>query len=271
MKGKLNTNSNPIGVFDSGIGGLTVVKEIIKELPNESIIYLGDTARVPYGTRGKEVITKFALELTNFLLKRKVKFLVVACNTISATCLDAIENISQVPVLGVIQGAAKEAADTTKTNIIGVIGTPATILTKAYEKAIKKLKPKIKIITTACPLFVPLAEEGLVDDRATGLIAKKYLEKFKSTNIDVLVLGCTHYPVLKKIIQKIVGKNVHLIDSAKPTAKKLKEILKEENLLNTREKAKYEFFVTDVPDRVYNVARSFLGQTLDAKLKKVTI
>lgn len=264
-------NNNPIGVFDSGIGGLTVVTEIIKQLPNESIIYLGDTARVPYGTRSKEVIKKFALELTRFLLKRKVKFLMVACNTISSTCLDVIENISPVPVLGVIKDAAMESLKTTKTNIIGVIGTTATISSCSYEKAINKLNPEAKIITQACPLFVSLAEEGLTSDKATELIAKNYLKKFKGTKLDTLILGCTHYPILKNIIQKVIGKKVRLIDSAKPTAKKLRELLREKNLVSEKKKAKYEFFVTDAPDRVYNVARNFLGQTLDGKFKKVTL
>src|SRR5689334_598138 len=192
--------SSPIGIFDSGIEGLTVVKEILKQLPNENIIYLGDTARVPYGTRGKEVIKKFSLELTNFLLKRKVKFLVVACNTISATCLDEIKKISPVPVLGVINGAADDAVKNTKTNVIGVIGTPATISSKVYEKTIKDKNPKIKVISKACPLFVPLAEDGKISDKSTKLIAQNYLKDFKKTKIDTLILGCTHYPVLKKII-----------------------------------------------------------------------
>lgn len=264
-------NNNPIGVFDSGIGGLTVVKEILKELPNESLIYLGDTARVPYGTRGKEVIAKFALELTDFLLKKQIKFLVVACNTISATCLDEIEKVSPVPVLGVITGAAKEAIKFSKTNVIGVVGTPATISSKVYYKAIKKLNPKAVIFTQACPLFVPLAEEGLVDNKAVELIAKEYLKKFKDTKIDTLILGCTHYPILKKVIQRMVGKRVKLIDSAQPAALNLKIILEQENLVSDNKKAKHEFFVTDAPQRVYNVAESFLGQTLSGRLKKITL
>lgn len=264
-------NSNPIGVFDSGIGGLTVVKEILKELPEENLVYLGDTARVPYGTRGQEVIKKFALELTNFLLKRKVKFLVVACNTISSTCLDVIEYISPVPVLGVIKGAAQEAATVTKTNVVGVIGTPATISSQVYEKALKKINPKIRVITQACPLFVPLAEEGRVSDKATQLIAEEYLKKFKGTNVDILILGCTHYPVLRKVIQKVMGKNVKLIDSASPTAKKLKEILQKENLMNGEKKVKHQFFVTDAPERVKKVSGTFFGQALNGKLKKINL
>lgn len=263
--------NNPIGVFDSGIGGLTVVKEILKELPNESIIYLGDTARVPYGTRGKEVIKKFALELTDFLLKKKVKFLVVACNTISATCLNEIVRISPVPVLGVIKEAVSAAIKSTKTNTIGVIGTQATILSSVYEKEIKKTNIKVRIIAQACPLFVPLAEEGKVSGKATELIAKEYLKKFNNTKIDTLILGCTHYPVLKNVIQKVIGKKIKLIDSAKPTAQKLRKLLEANNLLNKDKNPKLEFFVTDAPDRVYNVARSFLGKALDGKLREITL
>ena len=264
-------SSNPIGVFDSGIGGLTVVKEVLKELPSENIIYLGDTARIPYGTRSKEVIKKFALELTSFLLKRKVKFLVVACNTISSTCLDAIKQMSPVPVLGVIKSAAKEAAGKTKTNVIGIIGTEATISSKSYEKEIKRINPKAKIITRACPLFVSLAEEGLINGEATKLIAEEYLKTFKKSNVDTLILGCTHFPILKKVIQRVVGENVLLIDTAHPTALRLKEILTKENLLNGKTNVKHEFYVTDAPDRVYKVAATFLGSTLNGKLKKIDI
>lgn len=264
-------NNNPIGVFDSGIGGLTVVSEILKQLPNENIIYLGDTARVPYGTRGQEIIKKFALELASFLLKRKVKFLVVACNTISSTCLDAIESISSVPVLGVIYGVAQTAVKATKTNIIGVIGTQATISSKVYNRIIKKLNPKAKIITQACPLFVPLAEEELTNDNATLLIARDYLKKFKNTKVDVLILGCTHYPIFKKIIQKVVGKKVKLIDSAKPTAEELKKLLVEKKLLNSSRKTRHEFFVTDAPKRVYTIAKAFLGKTLNGRLEEINL
>lgn len=271
-------NNNPIGVFDSGIGGLTVVKEILKELPNEKIIYLGDTARVPYGTRGKEVIKKFALELTNFLLKKQVKMLVVACNTISSICLEDIAKACQIPVLGVIDSAVLEAINTTKNNSVGVIGTRATISSLVYEKALKSINPKLTITVQACPLFVPLAEEGLINGKATELIAEKYLEKFKnpkvnksSFKIDTLILGCTHYPVLKQVVQKVVGKKVKLIDSAKPTARKLKQILNENNLINKGEKQDCEFYVTDDPERVYTVAASFFGKKLNGKLKKVML
>ncbi len=256
--------SGPIGVFDSGIGGLTVVKEIINILPNEKIIYLGDTARVPYGNRSKEAIEKFALEMVNFLLKKKVKILVVACNTISATCLDAIKKKSPVPVIGVIEGTVEEAAKEAKT--IGVIGTSATISSGVYTKTIKELNPQVIVYSQACPLFVPLAEEGLINYKATELIARKYLEKFKNKKIDTLILGCTHYPILKKIIQKTVGKKVKLIDSAKPTAKKLKQILIEKDLINKGKKQESEFYVTDAPERIYKIAIDFLGYNINLNL-----
>ncbi len=263
-------NNNPIGVFDSGIGGLTVAKEIVKALPRESIIYIGDTARVPYGPRSKEVITRFAKELANFLLKRQVKCLVVACNTISATCLDEIEKISPVPVVGVVEPTIEMAIQVSKSNKIGVIGTVGTINSKAYEKKIQSLNSKIQVYSTACPLFVPIAEEGLDDHQATELVAKDYLKDLKDKGIDTLILGCTHYPLLYKIIQKTMGKEVVLADSAKPTAEKLKKLLEEKNLLADA-KPKYEFYVTDAPERVLVVASRFFGKVLNANLKQIAL
>lgn len=260
-----------IGVFDSGIGGLTVVKEIIKALPREDIIYLGDTARVPYGTRGKETIIKFALEMTDFLLKHKVKFLVVACNTISATCLKQIQNFSQIPVLGVINPAVKKAIDITKTQHIGVICTRATTNSGIYEKEIKSLNPKIKVITRSCPLFVPFAEEGLISHPALEHIAKDYLKEFKDGSIDTLILGCTHYPMLASTIQKIVGKNITLIDSAEPTAMELKSLLTKKGLLNTNHQSVSKFYVTDAPCRVKEIAYKFFGHISAGELKKINL
>lgn len=257
----------PIGVFDSGIGGLTVVKEIIKTLPNESILYIGDTARVPYGSRGKKVITKFALELAKFLIKRKVKILVVACNTISATSLKEIEKISPVPVIGVIKPAAKQALTLTKNGMIGVIGTRATIASKVYEKNLGK-NTQVKLL--ACPMFVPLIEEGLLNGSATKIIAKEYLNKF-TDGLDTLILGCTHYPVLRKVIQQVVGKKVTLVDSATPTVLTLKKILEKTNMLNGSVKPKYEFFVTDAPKRVFEVASILFAGKLPASLKLASL
>lgn len=263
-------NNNPIGIFDSGIGGLTVTKEIVKKLPKESIIYLGDTARVPYGTRSKEVVTKFALELVDFLLKKKVKFLAVACNTISATCLDEIIKISPVPVLGVIEPTIDLAISQSKLKKIGVIGTAGTISSGAYEEKIKQQDSKIEVLSVACPLFVPIAEEGLENHQAAKLVAKEYLKSFKKKEIDVLILGCTHYPLLEKTIQAVIGKEVTIINSAKPTAEKLKKLLEEKNLL-AGSKPRYEFYVTDAPERVLKVAGRFFGEALNGNLKHVTL
>lgn len=263
--------NSPIGVFDSGIGGLTVFKEIMEVLPNEDLIYLGDTARVPYGTRSKQVITKFSIELAQFLLKKKVKFLVVSCNTISAISIEAIKKVCPVFVLGVINPAAKLAAITTKNNKIGVIGTPVTINSKMYQKKIRKFLPEAEVFTQACPLFVPLIEEGLTDHFATWQIAKEYLKNFKGTKIDTLILGCTHYPMIKEIIQDIVGNEVTIIDSARPTAFELKRILFENNMLKTKGKGKYQIYVTDAPERVFKVANFFFGNHLPVKPRKVTL
>lgn len=261
--------TNPIGIFDSGIGGLTVAKEIIKLLPNESVIYLGDTARVPYGTRSPEMVTKFALELVNFLLERQVKCLVVACNTISAICLDKIIKVSPVPVLGVIQPAVKKAVEISKGKI-GIIGTPGTIRSRLYEKAIKKLMKKAKVYSCACPLFVPLAEEGLHKHRVTKLVAKDYLDEMIKAKIDTLILGCTHYPLLTAAIHETMG-NVNLVDGGEPVALELKKMLEKENLLSSNSKPTLQFYVTDAPERVYKVASSFFGKNLNGSLKKVNL
>lgn len=267
----MNTKEKPIGIFDSGIGGLTVLREILEVLPNESLIYLGDTARVPYGTRGKEVIERFALELTGFLVKKDVKFLVVACNTISATCLVEVEKNSPVQVLGVINPAVKEAVKVSREGRIGVIGTRATVGSGVYEKEIKKLNPQAKVVSQACPLFVPLAEEGLVGSEATKIIAQDYLSSLSPAEIDTLILGCTHYPALRDTIQGVVGSSVKLIDSAKPTALELKNTLAQNDLLNDGANVKSEFYVTDAPERVSQVAVDFLGQVLPGSLKKIDL
>ncbi|MDO8452157.1 MAG: glutamate racemase [bacterium] len=260
-----------IGIFDSGAGGLTVVREVVNTLPNESIIYLGDTARIPYGTRSKTVVTKFATELVEFLLKQDVKILVAACNTISATCLEEIQRISPVPIVGVVKPAARAAAAATKVNKIGVIGTRGTIGSGVYEKELKALKPEVEALAQACPLFVPIAEEGMGDSEVARLTAKQYLKVFEGTGIDTLILGCTHYPLLKNVIQEVVGENITLVDSAKPTAEELKQTLEEKNLLNDGEPVKNKFFVTDAPERVFEIADSFLGRKVIPSLEKIEL
>lgn len=264
-------NRSPIGIFDSGIGGLTVVKEIVKKLPNESIIYLGDTARVPYGPRSKEIVTQFALELTQFLLRKKVKCLVVACNTISSVALSKIKQISPVPVIGVLAGAVRQAVAVTKNKRVGVIGTQGTILSRAYESEIKKLDPKIKIFSIGCPLFVPLAEEGLKKNKVVKLVAEDYLADLKKAKVDTLILGCTHYPLLLDAISETMGNKVVLVDSAIPTAEEIKDLLKGLDLLSTSSKSISQFFVTDAPERVYKIAKHFFGKEMKDNFKKVTL
>ena len=260
----------PIGVFDSGIGGLTVVKEIVKALPNESLVFIGDTARVPYGTRGKAVITQFALELATALLQRDVKYLVAACNTISSTCLAEVRSVSPVPVLGVVDPAVQTALKQTRTGRIGVIGTRATVASGFYEQQIRQLEPSISVMSVACPLFVPLAEEGLAAAQATRLIATDYLAPFANSEIDVLVLACTHYPILRDVIQQAIGENVVLVDSAGPTAETLAAELEAAGL-GSDGPAEYELLVTDGPERVHQVASDFFGRELPGVLRQTSL
>lgn len=264
-------DNRPIGIFDSGIGGLTVFKEILKELPNENIIYLGDTARVPYGTRSKEIIKKFALELVDFLLKKNVKCLVVSCNTISSTCLSEIIKYTKIPVIGVVDPVVTEAAVKTENKKIGVIGTSATIESGMYESRLREVDKDIKVFTQTGSLFIPLIEEGFSSHEAARQIAKEYLKRFDNTGIDTLILGCTHFPLMTKIISEIMGFKVILVDSAKPTAKELKKLLSEEDLLSDNSLPVYQIFVTDAPDRVYEVAQRFFGNKLPVKPKKVIL
>lgn len=254
----MNINDQPIGIFDSGLGGLTVAKAIIEELPNENIIYLGDTARIPYGTRSREVITKFALELVRFLLKKNVKYLVIACNTISANALDAIKKISPVPVIDVIAPTIAAVAGRA-----GVIATSSTIASRAYSK--------MAVVSQACPLFVPLAEEGITSGVAVEAITRGYLLALKKAKIDTLILGCTHYPLLHRVIAKTMGDKVRLIESGPSTAKKLREILAQKGLLRTGSKPSYLFYFTDAPERVAKIASKFFGRPLPGEIVKINL
>jgi glutamate racemase len=252
-----------IGIFDSGVGGLTVLKEIFKALPQEDTIYLGDTARVPYGTKSPETVTRYAHEITSFLVKRDIKLLVAACNTASAVSLDSLKNRFDLPIVGVIEPGARRAAGVTKSRKVGVIGTEGTIKSSAYAKAIKRINPEIEVITQACPLFVPLAEEGWIDNEVTRLTAQTYLHGLKEEGVDTLVLGCTHYPILKGIIAEVMGEGVTLVDSAEETACTVAEILSVGNLLRpSSEKGNHHYFVTDVPAGFIRVGNRFLGGRL---------
>ncbi len=260
----------PIGVFDSGIGGLTVVKEVIKLLPDEDIVYFGDTARVPYGIKSRETIIKFSLENTLFLLQKDVKMIVVACNTSSSLALPVIRKHFKIPLIGVIMPGAKEAVYATKNKKIGVIGTRATINSGAYEEEIKRLDSSIKVLSQACPMFVPLVEEGWSNDDITMKIAEKYLTSMKKAGVDTLILGCTHYPLLKQKIQVIMGKGVKLIDSAQQVAVEVKQVLTQEGLLR-REKGRptREYFVSDEVAIFQKIAKRFLGADLK-EVRKVS-
>ena len=252
-----------IGIFDSGVGGLTVLKEIVKALPQEDTIYLGDTARDPYGTKSPETVTRYARQITSFLVSRDIKLLVVACNTASAFSLDALKEQFPIPIVGVIEPGARRAAAVTKSGKVGVIGTEGTIRSSAYAKAIKRMNPEIEVITRACPLFVPLAEEGGVDNEVARLSARLYLRGLKEEGVDTLVLGCTHYPLLKNIISEVMGTSVTLVDSAEETARTVAEILRNGSALRpSSEKGNHHYFVTDVPAGFIRVGNRFLGGRL---------
>jgi glutamate racemase len=251
-----------IGIFDSGIGGLTVLKEIVAKLPDENIIYLGDTARVPYGIRSAETVTRYSFENTQFLLAQEIKMLVVACNTATAVSLDAVKKEFPLPVIGVLEPGARAAVVATKTRKVGVIGTEATIASGAYQRAINRLAPDAEVHSLACPLFVSLAEEGWTDNDVAELVAEKYLAPLRGRGIDTLVLGCTHYPLLKAVISKAVGPEITLIDSATETAKEVAAVLEK---LKWRGNGKGEglrkFYVTDSPVRFEKIGKRFLGDS----------
>lgn len=254
---------NPIGVFDSGIGGLTVVSRLIELLPHENIVYFGDTARVPYGNKSSEAVREYALQDAKFLLSRGVKLIVIACNTASAVAMDIVEAHSSVPTIGVIEPTAREAVRLSGSMGIGVIGTLSTIDSCAYTSALKSVDSKVKVSAQACPLFVPLAEEGLFDHQATDLIAREYLSRFVG-KIDVMILGCTHYPLLKGAISRALEDKVQLVDAGEATAKSVKEVLLRSDLLNTQSgRPRYEFYVSDFPQKFNEIAERFLGRKLE--------
>ncbi len=250
-----------IGIFDSGVGGLTVFKEISRILPEENLIYLGDTARVPYGTKSVATVRRYAVEAAEFLVKRGVKLLVVACNTASAVALPELRQRFKLPVIGVIEPGARRAVESCNQRI-GVIGTEGTINSGRYPEAIRALLPAAHIISAACPLFVPLAEEGWADHDISRLTAREYLQPLIAADIDTLVLGCTHYPLLRRTLQQVMGENVRLIDSATETARAVEELFHLEGLYNPAAGGHREFFVTDVPTRFERIGRAFLGCSL---------
>ena len=253
----------PIGIFDSGIGGLTVAKRIMSILANENIIYFGDTARVPYGSKSNATVIEYAIQDTHFLIKKNVKLIIVACNTVSSVALNRLREIFEIPIIGMIDPGAKLALENTKNGKIGVIGTNATINNKAYSEKLKQLNSKIQVFEKACPLFVPIAEEGWLNHPATKLIAKEYLQDFIDNGVDTLVLGCTHYPLLADTIQEIVGEKVTLIDSGFAASLQVENHLKGRGIRNDSvQLGQKEFYVSDLPDKFKSVAERFLGSEL---------
>ena len=258
-----------IGVFDSGVGGLTVVKELIRQLPAEDIVYFGDTARVPYGIKSKETVIRFSIENILFLLKQDVKLICVACNTVSSFALPVIKNHFRVPIIGVLSPGVREAVYATQNKRIGVIGTKGTIKSRAYETEIRQLDPEAKVTAVACPLFVPFAEEGWTDGDVVMSVARSYLKPLKDARVDTLILGCTHYPLLKPVIKKVMSGGVTLIDSALQVAMEVKKILAAEGQLNKGRKGAHKFYVSDNPEWFSGLAKEFLGRPVK-NVKKVS-
>jgi glutamate racemase len=258
------SKESPIGVFDSGIGGLTVAHEVIRQLPHESIVYFGDTARVPYGPKSPDTVRRYSREIAAFLRDQGVKGIVIACNTATAHALDALRNDMDMPVIGVVEPGARAAVAATRQGHIGVIGTAGTIKSGAYERAIRALNPDVLVTPRACPLFVPMVEEGWIDHEATRLVAREYLEPMLAAEIDTLVLGCTHYPLLKPLLKDVLGPSVRLIDSAEETAAETARTLGAAGL-SARDGAEptYRFVASDDPLQFLQLGQRFLGGTME--------
>ena len=259
----IQTDRNaPVGVFDSGVGGLTVAREIMRQIPEERIVYFGDTARVPYGNKSKDTILRYSRQIIRFLRTREVKAIVIACNTASASALDTVAAESDIPIIGVINAGARTAVQATRNGKIGVIGTEGTIGSGIYTRVMKQLKPDIQVTGKPCPLFVPLVEEGLLHDSVTDEIASRYLSVLKGKYIDTLVLGCTHYPLLRSTLRRLMGEDVVLVNPAYGTAIELKQLLEERGLerdgAEPLQGEKYQFFVSDLAEKFTSFATSIL-------------
>lgn len=260
----------PVGVFDSGVGGLTVAREIMRNLPSEKIVYFGDTARVPYGSKSRETVIRYSRQIVRFLQEQQVKAIVVACNTASAFALDTLREEFDIPVLGVIESGAKVAAQETKNKRIGIIGTTGTVGSGIHETYLKEYDSDITVIGKACPLFVPLVEEGWLHDSITREVANRYLGELQEKEIDTLILGCTHYPLLRSLIGEVMGKDVRLVNPAYETALELGRLLQEKDLVSTgKEQADfpYKFFVSDLADKFKDFANSILPYDVEMTQK----
>lgn len=262
----VNKNTAPIGVFDSGVGGLTVVREIVRQLPNENIVYFGDTARVPYGSKSQNTIIRFSEQIIRFLKTKEVKAIVIACNTASALALDAVRDEFDIPIMGVIVPGARAAVETTQNRKIGVVATDATVRSGMYTKIIQEMDPSIEVVEKACPLFVPLVEEGLKKHQVTQLMIQYYLESMKKTDIDAMILGCTHYPLLRSRIREYMGENIQIVNPAYETAMDLKRVLAEYDMTNHGETEQstepfyghYEFYVSDMAEKFRTFANTVM-------------
>lgn len=266
MKSIDSIKNAPIGVFDSGVGGLTVAREIMRQLPKEKLVYFGDTARVPYGSKSQTTIIRYTKQIVRFLQTKQVKAIVVACNTASAFALEEVSKTLSIPIIGVVKPGAKVAAETTRNGKIGVIGTEGTIDSKIYTRVIHQQNENAQVLGKACPLFVPLVEEGWLNDPVTVQVAQRYLAPLINTGIDTLIMGCTHYPLIRSTIQDVLGDGVQLINPAYETARTLTQMLEEQDLLNTEEsffKNQYEFYVSDAAEKFMKFADSILPYDVD--------
>lgn len=252
----------PVGVFDSGVGGLTVAREIIRQMPEERIIYFGDTARLPYGSKSRDTVLRYSRQIIRFLKSKQVKAIVIACNTASSYALEMVRAESDIPIIGVINAGARTAVQATRNGRIGVIGTDGTVGSGIYKEVMQKLRPEIRVFQKACPLFVPLVEEGLFHDSVTDEIASRYLSVLKGKYIDTLVLGCTHYPLLRSTIGRLMGEDVTLVNPAYETALELRSLLREAGLNREEadgpEEEKYQFYVSDLAEKFTSFAVSIL-------------
>ena len=258
------TKTAPVGVFDSGVGGLTVAREIMRQLPDENIVYFGDTARVPYGSKSKENIIRFSRQIIRFLKTKNVKAIVIACNTASALALDVVKNEFDIPIIGVIVPGARAAVRETRNKKIGVVGTEGTIHSEMYTKVIREMEPEASVLGRPCPLFVPLVEEGLAKHHITDEVIEIYLEEMKHSDIDTMILGCTHYPLLRSKIMAYFGEKVHIVNPAYETALDLKRVLESENAVNDSGNLnKYEFYVSDAAEKFKQFANSILPYNVE--------
>ena len=259
------TSDSPVGVFDSGIGGLTVAHAVMQQLPHESVTYFGDTARVPYGPKSPETVRRYSLEIASFLVDQGIKTLVVACNTATAHALPALREALTMPVIGVIEPGARAAVEVTRNGHVGVIGTTGTIKSGAYERALRAIEPSLRVTARACPLFVPLVEEGWVSHEATTLVAEEYLAPLLREDVDTVVLGCTHYPLLKGVISEVLGSSVRLIDSAEETARETSAVLGQQQLAaSASSDPRYRFIASDDPLMFLQLGQRFLGGAIES-------